>query len=546
MYTITHSLIFIPLLIQSPWAEIYPDANQMALQSSEDTMHKVGSAAVNTPRIAIIGAGIMGASSAHHLHQLARLCQPLDITVFEAENQVGGRVRSAHVHNEPACDVEVGAAVFTEDDWCLKAAMQEVGLKPAVRSRSEYRTGVWDGSRLLMSYGETDEPLSGAYWQSPKWLWRYGSSLFKIHGMIKKSASRFSSFAIFYPFLELSKKLKKSFPSQDFSSSAARFFQSCRFFESCRLSAKVVNEIIRTQSRYRHARELEQVNVLSSLLALRSAPNIAIHKGNQRLPHRMLKIAEAQISLNTRVSRVTNGEERRWKIHTVSTNDQMNMPPSTSEAEFDIFILTAPFASNGIDIDPPISTLASITEVRPYVERHVTLFSTLQRLSPEYFNQSTETIVPENILTAPTQSVSDNDNDIFSITVVDRVPQPLAFDEEDELEYVYKIISSRSISDNEIAHMLGHSLDPCTSNNISEDQTLSDLGVTWIHRQAWPHAYPEFDPKQPILDNIKIAPDMYYPAAAEEALSTMEMSCRMGKNVAKYLYISKWLGETYP
>jgi len=541
MYTITHLLIFIiPLLIQLSFAEIHPDANQMAMQSSEDTKQKAGSAALNTPKIAIIGAGIMGASSAHHLHQLARLRQPLDITVFEAETQVGGRVRSAHVHNEPAFDVEVGAATFTEDDWCLKEAMQEVGLKPAVRSRSGYRAGVWDGSRLLMSYSETDKPLSGAYWRSPKWLWRYGSSLSKIHEMIKESAVSFSSFAVFHPFLKLSEKLKESFPSQEFSSSAARFF------ESCRISAKLVNEIMRTQSRYRHARELDQVNVLSSLLALRSAPNIAIHQGNQRLPHRMLKIAEAHIYLNTRVSRVTSGEQRRWKIHTVSTNDQMNTQPSTSEAEFDIVILAAPFALNGIDIDPPISALAFMTEVRPYVERHVTLFSTLHRLSPRYFNQSTDTTVPEDILTAPTQSLSENGNDIFSITVADRVPPPDTIDNEDELEDVYKIISSKPIPDDEIAHLLGHSLDSSTSNNISKDQTLRDLGVTWLYRQAWPHASPEFDPKQPILDNIEIAPDIYYPAAAEEALSTMEMSCRMGKNVAKHLYYSKWLGDVHP
>lgn len=74
MYTIAHLLIFIiPLLIQLSFAEIHPDANQMAMQSSEDTKQKVGSAALNTPKIAIIGAGIMAASSAHHLYQLARL-----------------------------------------------------------------------------------------------------------------------------------------------------------------------------------------------------------------------------------------------------------------------------------------------------------------------------------------------------------------------------------------------------------------------------------------------------------------------------------------
>ncbi len=311
------------------------------------------------------------------------------------------------------------------------------------------------------------------------------------------------------------------------------------------MRAELVNEIIRAESRYRHARDLDQVNVLSSLLALRSAPDIGIHQGNQRLPHRMLKIAEAHIRLSTRVSRSIVGEQRQWKIHAVSTDDQAKVQLSTFEEEFDIIILTASFAFNGIDIDPPISALVSTAAVRPYVERHVTLFSTLHRLSAKYFSQSTDTIVPENIFTAPTQSVSEDDNDIFSITVADCVPPPEPSDEDDELEYVYKIISSRPIPNDAIARLLGHKLDSSTGEE-SKDQTLHDLGVTWTHRQVWPHAYPQFDPKRPILDNIEIAPGLYYTAAAEEVLSTMEMSCRMGNNVAKYLYISKWMGETYP
>ena len=514
-------------------------ANQIIMQLPEDGKSKAGSAALNTPKIAIIGAGITGTSSAHYLHQLTRLRQPLDITVFEAGDQVGGRVRSAYVHDEPAFDVEVGSATFTEDDWCLKDAMQEVGLKSVVRLRSAYHTAVWDGNEMLVSYRESDKPLSNAAWRSPQWLWRYGLSLFKVYGMIKQTAEDFSSFAVFHPFLNLSKKLQESFASQEVLPSAASVF------DSSRINTKLVDEIIRAESRYRYARDLDQVNLLSSLLALRSTADVGIYQGNQRLPNRMLKIAGAHVHLNHRVSRITAGDQRQWKIHSVYSDDQAEAQPLMFEAEFDIIILTAPFASNAIDIDLPMSMPISATEVRPYIERHVTLFSTLHHLSPKYFNQPNDTIIPENIFTAPSQPTSEENNDIFSITVSDRVPPPDTIDEEDELEYVYKIISSKPIPDDEIARLLGYNID---SSNITkqEEQTLYDLGVTWLHRQEWPHAYPQFDPKQPILDNIEIAPDLYYTAASEEVLSTMEMGCRMGKNVAKHLYHSKWLGETYP
>lgn len=539
MPLITHLLTFATSLsVCLSFTKFDPDASQVAMQSPANGKLSSDTATSSVPKVAIIGAGITGASSAHHLHQLTRLRQPLDITVFDSEDQVGGRIRSAYIHNERSYDVECGAAVFTEDDWCLKEAMQEVGLKPAPHSRSEYHTVVWDGNDWLVKYGHRDNPLLSAWWRSPKWLWRYGSSLSTIQDRIKKSAQSFSSFAIFHPFLNLLQKLEETFSREEVLTSASSFF------ESNRVNVNLVNEIVRAEIRNRHGRDLHQVNVLSSMLALRSAPDLTIFQGNQRLPHRMLKISEAYIRLNTRVSRITTGERRRWKIHARTTNLQ-DAKPSTSEAEFDIVILTAPFAFNDIDIDPPLSIIATKIEVRPYVERHVTLFSTLHSLSPEYFSQSINTTVPENILTAPRGSTSEGSNEIFTITIADRVPPPDSTDSTEDLEYVYKIVSSKAIPDNEIARLLGHRIDSADkASQVCEN--LQNIGVTWVHRQAWPNAYPQFDSRRPILDNIEIAPDMYYTAAAEEVLSTMEMGCRMGLNVAKHLYYSKWLGKTYP
>jgi hypothetical protein len=95
------------------------------------------------------------------------------------------------------------------------------------------------------------------------------------------------------------------------------------------------------------------------MLALRSAPEVKIDQGNPRLPHRMLKISETDMHLNTYVSRITTGENRRWRVHTLPTT-RAEQPLSTCETEFDIVILTAPFAFNDIDIEPPPLILASI------------------------------------------------------------------------------------------------------------------------------------------------------------------------------------------
>ena len=74
---------------------------------------------------------------------------------------------------------------------------------------------------------------------------------------------------------------------------------------------------------------------------------------------------------------------------------------------------------------------------------------------------------------------------------------------------------------------------------------LQDTGVSWVHRQIWPYTRLKFS-KHLLWDNIEIAPDLYYTAAGEQVASTMELSCRMGLNVAKTLWYEKWMGETYP
>ena len=175
-----------------------------------------------------------------------------------------------------------------------------------------------------------------------------------------------------------------------------------------------------------------------------------------------------------------------------------------------------------------------------YVERHITHFTTLRRLSPTYFNQSANATLPENILTAPKFDLEDTG--IFSITVVTLVPPADAGDCIDELEYLYKIASSRPIPDAEIKRLVSHEM----SHNEGVEVESSDNGVTWVHREVWPHAYPASEPGQPLLEDVKIAPDLFYIATGEDMFSSLETSCRMGLNVAKHLYYSKWVGEMYP
>ena len=94
----------------------------------------------------------------------------------------------------------------------------------------------------------------------------------------------------------------------------------------------------------------------------------------------------------------------------------------------------------------------------------------------------------------------------------------------------------------EIERLVGHR----TPHKDDTEVEPSHNGVTWVHREVWPHAYPTFESGHPLLDDIEIAPHFFYTAAGEEVLSSMEMSRPVGLNVAKVLYYSKWIGETFP
>ena len=189
--------------------------------------------------------------------------------MFERDNQTGGRVRSAYVHDKRVFDVESDAGTFTEDDWCLKDAIRVVGLKQQ-KVVSHSRVAVWDGVDFLVSYDYAHGPRSSRWWTAPHWLWRYDSALPKLLRMVQSSAERFSKFAVFQPFLNLPKRLAVSSLHQETSASAASF----PAYKS--INAKLVKEVIRPWSRFEIAQDLQFESALSSLLALRSAPQSKI------------------------------------------------------------------------------------------------------------------------------------------------------------------------------------------------------------------------------------------------------------------------------
>jgi hypothetical protein len=297
------------------------------------------------------------------------------------------------------------------------------------RTRGPTNALVFGTGELVVTYDNGDKLLSRTCWRSPEWLWRYRSSFSKIRGMIERSAESLSSFAVFHQFLNLPGELKKSFCPEGVSLSASSFL------ENKRVSTKLVNEILRPQSRNRHARDLSK-----SMCCLQCLLFMPL--------------------LMSRSIRATNGylteclRHPRWTC--VSTPASHVLPParpgSGRSTPYLPPWLNHPDWRRRVEHRHPRRAL----RVQWYQRRSTTFGSRFNNRSTHIFGKTRKsllyapssfsisfrlpinTIVPDTILTAPRQPASERDSDIFSITVADRVPPQIPSICPDELEYSTK------------------------------------------------------------------------------------------------------------
>ena len=543
--------VFLALLLPST------STGEASSREQRTLLHNPGASSATTEyqkRIAIIGGGIGGASAAFNIHKQNRNLPPQQVTIFEKEFSVGGRIQSIYLYPNTGGlkVVEDGAMHFSSDDWCLMSAMQDVGLKPRAPPSwpASHHSSQWMSiyrlnprrigqqirsirdlvkqqfDRLL--HQRTDDEtrtdlkcnVGSTGWQDRlRGRWKYGRSWQVFHSAVHSTLENWSQFGGPYhsPFSSIMKELRDVGLTEDVASSATTYLQNLT------LSAALQLQMIQPCTRGQTSQDLSGVSGLSALIATARSATMSVDGGNSRLVERMIRLSEADIQLGSLVTAITPGFSRRYRL-SISKSEPSGSAKD-DDLEFDVVVLAAPLRKNEFDI----SNLDLRQEVAPdeYLETHVTHFSSSIPVSSNISVLPLDiNIVDENILTT---STTDHPK-VLNIQRSDACFRSgcLPGDDCDQCDddiFLYRVHSHQYMEDEDLLRMIGY--------DSKEDKELSDYGIHFVRRRAWPHSFPRrSEETMNIVDGIEIARDLFYLNGAESLLSSMEMSCRMGRNVA--------------
>lgn len=257
------------------------------------------------------------------------------------------------------------------------------------------------------------------------------------------------------------------------------------------------------------------MNGISALMAAKSDDVVVVDGGNTRMVERMINLSRADLQLNSRVTKISLGHSKRY-ILSVSTRDGI-----IEDVDFDIVILATPIQTSQIDLqDLGIGALPSAS---PLGEIHVTQLTTPRELSPSFFNVSLDTPIPENLFTASANPKPD-------ITYLTRRQvcylRGCLWDgecDQCEWENFYHIVTHHGLEDSEIERLLSPEL---------PEGDWENGWISWLHRRKWPYRSLKYSKDFTFGGRIEIAKGLFYLGGAVDIFSSMELSCRMGLNVA--------------
>ncbi len=149
------------------------------------------------------GAGAAGASAAYHLRKFAEAAGvPVNITIFEKTDRIGGRARTVNAYGGHRYPVELGASIFIKLNHILWNATRDFNLTLEDPDLDEAGIlAVWDGDKFVYQQDYT----SWSWWNFAKLFWKYGMAPYRTQKLMRTTIAKFLELyeAPFFPFRSL-------------------------------------------------------------------------------------------------------------------------------------------------------------------------------------------------------------------------------------------------------------------------------------------------------------------------------------------------------
>ncbi|KAF2031842.1 Prenylcysteine oxidase [Setomelanomma holmii] len=479
-----------------------------------------GNQASSAKRVAIIGAGAGGSSTAYHLaHYAGEASIPTNITVFERNSYIGGRTTTVNVWNESAFPVELGGSIFVEVNHIMMEAMKRFGLSPASQDVAAQMNipdlGIWNGQEFVLITTQEDN-----WWDKAKLLWKYGTAPLWTNRLMKKAVGKF-----------LTMYDEPVFPWKSLSDVVERVglldavgVTGEQYVDANGIGNQFSREVIQASTRVNYASNLRYIHGLETMVCMATNGAMQIEGGNWQIFASMLNASAASVHLNTSVAQISKQKDGTYEL---STKDGHT-------ATFDEVVLAAPLQYTDLVIDPAPK---HVPDEIPYTELHTTLFASPHRADPVSFGLAPDASVPQYVLTTlpPGETPGDHVGSplFYSISIHNSFANLGA--KPPRIEYIYKIFSPSRITAEDLSAFLGHKVsgDEADYGNINGT-------VSWIHHKIW-HSYPREYPRV-TFEEIKLDDGLWYTSGIESFISTMETSALSGKNVAR-LIRDEWVAS---
>lgn len=455
-------------------------------------------------RIAIVGAGIGGTSSAYYLRR--KFGKDVKIDVFERE-EVGGRLAVLEVQGH---DYEAGGSVIHPLNLHMKRFVKELGLSSVPASGG--LVGVYDGKSLVF------EESSWFIINMLKLVWRYGFQSLRMHMWVEDLLDKFMRIYRYqshdYAFSSV-EKLMHAIGGDDYLRLLNQTLREN--LKKAGFSETFLNEMIAPVMKVNFGQGTE-LNAFVGAVSISAADSNlwAVEGGNKVVCSGLLQASSSNLITGAVVSIEEKTRAKQTGTPTKMYEVVYQTGSETRSDFYDIVLVAAPLNRKMSNItfhnfDPPIEEFND-----PYQHLVTTLIK--GELNSTLFSSR-----PKGQFGLSTILVTD-DSDMFINSL--------------------SVVASVRDKEGRSAAVGGTHVWKTFSRDILTKEQISKLFLSYDYavRKPW-LSYPHYQPPQK-CPSIILHDRLYYLNGIEFAASCMEMSAIAGYNAALLAY-HRWNGNEH-